>query len=238
MLNLQPRPTRTRTCVECGKVETVRRDNHAPRCRECGSVPGAVRGAAVIKARFPTNQCICGKEVRGSRIYCSVECTHAGKRTPTVQEMAIPEFPVVSELELSRAAEFLVAADLTLRGFPAHIGAAGLPYDVLVDVGPRMLRVQVKATRGPRRIPQRAAYTPGYLFQLRRAGTGGKRLYADGAFDCYALVALDTREIAYMPMAGAPQTLHLRPSGYVPVKWARKIRSITEFPWTACLSQL
>lgn len=157
-----------------------------------------------------------------------------------MEPLPVPEVGALTEMELSRAAEFLVAADLTLRGHPASIAPAGLAYDVVVDVGGRLLRVQVKATRGPRRIPQRVAYTPGYLFHLRRCGAGGRKAYCPEAFDCYALVALDTRHIAYLAVGGVPvrQTIHLRPVGFVGAKWTRNTKSIGDYPWEDCLRAL
>ncbi len=67
----------------------------------------------------------------------------------------------ISDLEVGKAAEHLVVADLILSGYRAYLTDQGLPYDVVVDVGGRLYRVQVKATRGLRPVPQRAAFTPG-----------------------------------------------------------------------------
>jgi hypothetical protein len=41
----------------------------------------------------------------------------------------------------------------------------------------------------------------GYFFHLRRAGKAGRRRYPIGAFDLYALVAMDRRAIAYLTPA-------------------------------------
>jgi hypothetical protein len=44
------------------------------------------------------------------------------------------------------AGEFAVALDLTLKGYRVSMAAPGLPYDLTVDVGGRLYRLQVKAT--------------------------------------------------------------------------------------------
>jgi site-specific DNA-methyltransferase (adenine-specific) len=61
--------------------------------------------------------------------------------------------------------------------------------------------VQVKSTRAPKAVPQRTDYVPAYQFAVRRSGKGGQRRYTDDAFDLLALVALDVRRIAYMPLS-------------------------------------
>ena len=89
------------------------------------------------------------------------------------------------------------------------------PYDVAVESGGRLIRVQVKATRGLRSIPQRINHQSGYIFHTRRAGKAGRRRYADDAFDVLALVALDIRRIAYVPFAGMPGSMLIRTPGAI-----------------------
>ena len=107
----------------------------------------------------------------------------------------------VDDLEIGKAAEHLVVADLILSGYRAYLTDQGLPYDVVIDEGGILYRLQVKATCQVRPVPQRKAFTPGYLFHVRRAGKGGRRVYQRDDFDLVALVALDIRVIAYMPRA-------------------------------------
>ena len=52
----------------------------------------------------------------------------------------------VSDLETGRAAEHLVVADLILSGYRAFLTEQGLPYDVVLDCGEKLYRLQVKAT--------------------------------------------------------------------------------------------
>lgn len=118
---------------------------------------------------------------------------------------------IVTDLAAGIAAEHLVCADLILLGFKAFMSDQVCPYDVAVDVGGRLVRIQVKATRAPRAIPQRAGHFPAYMWHVRRAGKSGSRAYSEGDFDLLALVALDTRQIAYMPPSQHRQTVHIRP---------------------------
>lgn len=118
---------------------------------------------------------------------------------------------LVSDLAAGHAAEHLVCADLLLQGYAAFLSDQICAYDIALDVACRLVRVQVKSTRGPRAIPQRAGHFPAYMWHVRRAGKNGARLYDTGAFDMLALVALDTRQIAYMPMYMLKQTIHIRP---------------------------
>lgn len=83
----------------------------------------------------------------------------------------------LEDLEVGKAAEHLVVADLILSGYRAYLSDQGLPYDVVIDASGVLLRLQVKSTRGYKAVPQRRNYIPGYLFHTRRAGKGGKRLY-------------------------------------------------------------
>ena len=120
----------------------------------------------------------------------------------------------LSDLAAGKAGEYLVCAEIILRGHTAFLSEQGLPFDVIADVGGRLLRVQVKTTRGPRTIPQRANHTSGYLFHIKRCGKGGARTYNNGDVDMFALVALDTRDMGFVPASRARQTMIFRSSAF------------------------
>ena len=50
------------------------------------------------------------------------------------------------QLQIGKAGEYLVCADLIMKGFIAFPSEQGLPYDVLLDNGKKLLKVQVKTT--------------------------------------------------------------------------------------------
>jgi hypothetical protein len=111
---------------------------------------------------------------------------------------------VSRELELGRAAEHLVCADLLLSGWSSYPTAQGLPYDLAVDVDDRIVRVQVKSSLFAKNPQPTSRANPAYFYQIRRAGRGGARVYGGGEFDIYALVALDRRLIGYFAAAELP----------------------------------
>lgn len=115
----------------------------------------------------------------------------------------------ISDLDVGRAGEYLVCADLILSGHNAFLSDQGLPFDVVALIDGKVLRVQVKTTQDKKPIPQRKNYTPAYLFHLRRCGKGGRRSYDINDFDIIALVALDTMRIAYVHLEECRQTLHI-----------------------------
>ncbi len=145
----------------------------------------------------------------------------------------------IPDLEIGKAAEHLVVADLILSGYRAYLTEQGLPYDVVIDHAGTLYRVQVKATRRAKKMPARGAIGIGYLFQVRRAGKGGRRQYPDGEFDIIALVALDIRVIAYLPFQKRIlQTVHLRPPGHCPSARTERTRNITQFPIESVMAAL
>ncbi len=101
------------------------------------------------------------------------------------------------DLETGKAAEHLVCCDLLLKAYNAFLSDQGLPYGIIVDLGSRILRVQVKGTRRPKNPLPGHRLSEGYLFHIRRTGKRGTRIYGDNEFDMYALVALDIHAIAY-----------------------------------------
>ena len=118
-----------------------------------------------------------------------------------------------ADLVAGTAAEYLVCADLLLAGFSAFRADQACPYDVVVDLGHRLARVQVKAAREPRPYMQvRQTHIVGYTWYCRQ-GKGATRAYDPTSFDVLALVALDTRRVAYLPAQSARQTVQIPVSG-------------------------
>ncbi len=111
-------------------------------------------------------------------------------------------------LEIGKAAEHLVAADLIIRGYRCYLSDQGLPYDLCVDIDGRILRIQVKGTMRPVNI-NRAGVVPkmGYQFNVRKRGRDGRGSRLDKSMcDIVALVAIDARQIFYLPIWEARQS--------------------------------
>lgn len=145
----------------------------------------------------------------------------------------------VTDLNLGKAAEHLVVANLIMQGYHAFLADQGLPYDVVVDAGGRLLKVQVKATRGPRPVPQRLTKTQGYQFWVKRCGKRGAKAYVSADFDIMAFVAMDIGAIAYMPfLQTARGAIILRPPGTTPAGNATRRENIDQFPFSKALMAL
>jgi hypothetical protein len=114
------------------------------------------------------------------------------------------------ELQMGKAGEYLVCADLILADYVAYPSEQGLPYDVVLDTGVKLLKIQVKTTEKPRKIPQRVKDSFAYIFNIKRNGKGNKQRYVDNDVDIFALVALDSRTIAYMPNKELKTTMNFR----------------------------
>ena len=115
-----------------------------------------------------------------------------------------------NELQIGKAGEYLVCADLCMRGYIAFLSEQGLPYDVLLDNGKRLLKIQVKTTTQPREVPQRNKVTKAYMFSVKRHGKTNNKRYADDEIDIFALVCLDTKMIGYLKNGDMPDSINLR----------------------------
>jgi len=110
----------------------------------------------------------------------------------------MPSYRNSKELNIGRAGEFLVMFDLLSKGYQAFLTDQGVAYDVVLDLGSRLVRLQVKTTQKPAKMNKEYANNV-YLFNVRRAGRKGLRSYELHEFDGFALVALDRKEVYYYP---------------------------------------
>jgi len=142
----------------------------------------------------------------------------------------------ISDLALGTAAEHLVCADLLLAGYRAFLADQNCPYDVAVDTDQGMIKIQVKATRTVRAIPQRREHKAAYMFHVRRAGKKGKRVYAENEFDLLALVAVDVKQIAYLPPSKQRMTVHIRAEGQY--SGTKQGKTFSDYALTAALEEI
>lgn len=117
---------------------------------------------------------------------------------------------ISNELQKGKAGEYLVCADLILKGFVAFISEQGLPYDVVLDTGKRLLKIQVKTSSGTRKVPQRRMESQMYIFNIKRHGKKNQKRYVDEEVDLFALVCLSTKKIGYLTNADMPETINIR----------------------------
>ena len=117
---------------------------------------------------------------------------------------------ISNELQIGKAGEYFVCFDLVLKGYVAFLSEQGLPYDVLLDNGNKLIRIQVKTCSGPRVVPQRVSDTTAYIFNIKRHGKNNSQRYGNDEVDIFALVCLDTKMVGYIKSDDMPDTLNLR----------------------------
>ena len=115
---------------------------------------------------------------------------------------------MITSLHAGTAGEHLVCADLIISGYSAFLTDQDSKYDLILDTGQKLLRVQVKTSQCSRK-PQKSHHNATvYVWQVGFCGKNGKTKktrYADDSFDLVALVAMDRREIAYLPSKDVDQ---------------------------------
>lgn len=116
----------------------------------------------------------------------------------------------ISDMQIGKAGEYLVCAELITMGYIAYPSEQGLPYDVVLDAGGRLLKVQVKTTRTHKQTPQRVSNINTYAFNIKRCGKKNKSSHTKESCDIFALVALDEKQIGYMKNADIKQTMFFR----------------------------
>ena len=103
---------------------------------------------------------------------------------------------ISKELNIGRAGQYLVLADLLLKGIQAFDTGEGVKYDIVADDKDKLYRLQVKTTQRIRKIKDYS--NPIYFFHLKRQGKNGNKFYKKNDFDGYALVALDIMKVFYL----------------------------------------
>jgi len=117
----------------------------------------------------------------------------------------------ISDMQIGKAGEYIVCAELIMMGFIAYPSEQGLPYDVVMDYNGKLLKVQVKTTRGLRNVLQRKNPIKAYQFNIKRCGKKNKQLNSSESVDLFALVALDTKQVGFMLNKDVKQTMAFRP---------------------------
>ena len=124
-----------------------------------------------------------------------------------------------------RAAEYLVAADLCLAGYDCCLSAEGTRYDLIAEFSSRLIKIQVKSTRGVRSDKDGGLKTKtGYIFKPKTGVPGGFKSYRD-SIDIMAFVALDLRLIIYQAAFRVPYSLILPAVHFTPERSAMSLES-------------
>lgn len=144
-------------------------------------------------------------------------------------------------LNVGKAAEHIVCADALMRGYEAFLSGQGAPYDLVIEKDGRLFKVQVKGAQAARNVNSsgvnpRIAYS---FAALRRGKDGdGPRLTKREA-DIIACVALDTLQIAYLPVFECSTTIQLEPDVIPDNGYVRTYdRPIGKYPLDAAIARV
>ena len=126
--------------------------------------------------------------------------------------------------------EYMVIIDMLKQGYNATLAPYGARFDILVDVGDKVLRIQVKT------VAKQAKHAYNYKAYHFRSKNG----YKPGEFDLIALVALDCNAIAYMlPEKFISQSaIRLQAPNHPKSSKRKQALNIDEFPFSQVLSQI
>lgn len=136
----------------------------------------------------------------------NIDCTEYMKQLPDKYF----DFAIVDDMAAGKAGEYLVCADLILKGFVAYPSEQGLPYDVVLDANGRLYKIQVKATRTHKQTPQRVSNINTYSFNVKRRGKFNRSEHTTETCDLFAFVALDEKQIGYLKNESVKQTMFFR----------------------------
>lgn len=100
-----------------------------------------------------------------------------------------------SEIEVGRTGEYFTLFALAKQGYQCCLSAHMLPYDIVVDVGDRILRGQVKSTLKYGDFGKSRSV---YRFGMS-CGKGSKTPREVSCSDFYAFVAIEDERIAFIP---------------------------------------
>jgi hypothetical protein len=146
-----------------------------------------------------------------------------------------------SALAIGIAAEHLVCADLIIKGYKAFSSDQTSPYNIVVDMGDRLLRIQVKATCFPKNLNANGRSSRiGYGFHVRRRGKFQDKRLDETHCDLVAFVAMDICKIGYLPVGECGQTFQVMGPGFEfkgKVKRSR-IVSIDKMPFSEAVARL
>ena len=91
------------------------------------------------------------------------------------------------ELNMGRAGEYLVLADLLLKGYQCFDSGQGANYDLIMEnENGKLIKIQVKTTEKKKQWNESTNKKNGsYFFYTKRCGKNGIKQYKEGDFDLY-----------------------------------------------------
>jgi len=126
------------------------------------------------------------------------------------EQYKLYHWSMLDMLEVWKAWEHLVCADLIMQWYKAYLSDQWLSYDVIVDINNRLLRVQVKTTLHSSFIPQRKNNYRSYKFNCRRCWKHWRREYTNDELDIVAFVCIEDGIIWYLDIKDVRATMYFR----------------------------
>ena len=114
------------------------------------------------------------------------------------------------KFQIGKAGEFLVGAHLLFKGMDVSFAGETLPYDLLLDTGEKILKIQVKTTEKRKRSNQWRGVSDAYVFGVKRKGFNSAKRYGENEVDVFALVSLESMQVGYIKNADMPTTINIR----------------------------
>lgn len=143
---------------------------------------------------------------------------------------------ISKEQSIGKIGEHLICADLLSQGYMAYIVAEGLNYDVIMDDQGDIYRIQVRTTQKPKEYTRKdgdiITSCTTYRFYIHQ-GKGSVNMVERYDVDVFAFVALDKKQIAYIPFCdilnkrGKIKTLIEFRDGN---KWGKSLDQFADFP--------
>jgi len=121
---------------------------------------------------------------------------------------------ISDKFQIGKAGEHLVCADLILKNLSISMADEALPYDVLLDIGYKILKIQVKTTVTHKQSNQWRGVNEAYIFGVKRKGANSIKRYAENEVDVFALVVLETKQVGYLINGDMPTTINIRPDKF------------------------
>lgn len=170
------------------------------------------------------------------------ECSRMANKFPKgkFNLRGFENFTPEKAMNAGKAAEHFVCYDLLMSGFQAYLSDQGLSYDVIIDTGISLIRVQVKGCLKPKNMnSQGRVERIGYSYSARRRGKYGAKRLDTLECDIIAFVALDIGHVAYLPVSKCGTTMQFSPPDYTFYgKKCNRVGRISDFPIEESIQQL
>lgn len=98
---------------------------------------------------------------------------------------------------IGKQAEYLACAELLSLGLYPSLAGGALPYDILLDTGDKILKLQIKSVSKSNIIKRVSNEYHFYTFNLRRCSKYNSKNYNDD-IDIFGLVCTETKEVGFI----------------------------------------